>query len=334
VIRVSSFATGQRQTKDNVTSGDEVSSTPPLRVLVLCGPTGVGKTEVAVELARKFELEIISADSRQVYSWLDIGTAKPSPELRREVGIHMVDLVEPNQVYSAADFARDALAVMRRLQREGKRFMVAGGAGMYLKALFEPFFEAPRPDPALRKRLEADTSLTLHARLKHVDPERAAKLHPNDRQRVMRALEVYESTGKTMTELAKKAKVEAEVEFEPVYAVLSMDREVLCRRLDARFDAMMRAGLLDEMRRLKESGFGRDTYVANAYGYAELLRHLAGELTLEQAVTEAKVKTRAYAKRQMTWFRSLKDAHWFECRDVAEAMLKIEPLLREVLAGT
>jgi tRNA dimethylallyltransferase len=301
-------------------------------VLALCGPTGVGKTEVAVELARKYRFEIISADSRQVYSRLDIGTAKPSPELRRELGIHMVDMVEPNRVYSAADFAREALAVMRRLQGDGKRFIVAGGSGMYLKALFEPFFEAPKPDPALRKRLEAETSLALHDRLKQVDSERAAKLHPNDRQRVMRALEVYESTGKTMTELARKAKVEAEVEFEPVYAVLNMDREVLRRRIDERFDAMMRAGLLDEVRRLKESGFGRNTYVANAYGYAELLRHLDGELTLQQAIGEAKAKTRAYAKRQLTWFRSLKDAHWFEYKDLGAAVRLVEPLLAQVLA--
>jgi tRNA dimethylallyltransferase len=303
------------------------------KVLVLCGPTGVGKTEVAVELARKFSLEIISADSRQVYSWLDIGTAKPGPELRRELGIHMVDMVEPSRVYSAADFARDALAVMRRLRREGERFIVAGGSGMYLKALFEPFFEAPKPDPAIRRQLEAETPLALYDRLKRVDPERAARLHPNDRQRVMRALEVYESTGKTMTELARKASVEAEVEFGPVYAVLTMDREVLRRRLDVRFDAMMDGGLLDEVRRLKESGFGRETYVANAYGYAELLRHLDGELTLEQAVAEAKAKTRAYAKRQLTWFRSLKGAHWFECKDVADAVRQVEPLLRQVLAS-
>jgi len=201
---------------------------------------------------------------------------------------------------------------------------------MYLKALFEPFFEAPRPDPALRKRLEAETSLALHDRLKQVDPERAAKLHPNDRQRVMRSLEIYDSTGKTMTELSKAKKAEAE--FEPVYAVLTMERELLRRSLDARFDAMMRAGLLDEVKRLKESGFGRDTYVANAYGYAELLRHLDGESTLEQAVAEAKAKTRAYAKRQLTWFRSLKDAHWFECTDVPDAVRQVEPLLRQVLA--
>jgi tRNA dimethylallyltransferase len=118
-----------------------------------------------------------------------------------------------------------------------------------------------------------------------------------------------------------------------VYAVLTMERELLRRNLDARFDAMMRAGLLDEVRRLKESGFGRDTYVANAYGYAEILRHLDGELILEQAVAEAKAKTRAYAKRQLTWFRGIKDAHWFECEDIADAVRLVEPLLGQVLAG-
>ena len=310
-------------------------------MLVLCGPTGVGKTEVAVGLARKFGVDIISADSRQVYSWLDIGTAKPSRELRQEIGVHMVDMVEPNRVYSAADFARDALAVMRRLQREGKPFIVAGGSGLYLKALFEPFFEAPKPDPELRRRLEAETSPALYDRLKRVDPERAAKLHPHDRQRVMRALEVYETTGRTMTELSMgmsnaecRMPNDRATEFEPVYAVLTMERDRLRRSLDARFDAMMRDGLLDEVRRLKESGFGRDTYVANAYGYAELLRHLDGELTMEQAVAEAKAKTRAYAKRQLTWFRSLKNAHWFECRDIADGVREVEVLLQQVLAGT
>jgi tRNA dimethylallyltransferase len=301
------------------------------RVFVLCGPTGVGKTDVAVLLAERHGLELVSADSRQVYTWLDIGTAKPSPEMRRRIGIHMVDVVEPNRVYSAADYARDALAVMRRLSAEGRRFIVVGGAGLYLRALFQPFFDAPKPDPALRARLAEESVADLYARLRRIDPDRAVRLHPNDRQRIMRALEVFEQTGRTMTALAKDAGQVAE--FEPVYTVLSMPRADLYRGIDRRFDAMMQAGLLDEVRRLVAAGFGRDTYVANAYGYAELLDHLEGRLTLEQAVQQAKAKSRAYARRQLTWFRALTGTHWVECDGVADAVAKVEPLLVQALTG-
>jgi tRNA dimethylallyltransferase len=293
------------------------------RVFVLCGPTGVGKTDVAVRLAERHGSELVSADSRQVYTWLDIGTAKPSPDVRRKIGIHMVDMVEPNRVYSAADYARDALAVMRRLTAEGRRSIVVGGAGLYLRALFQPFFDAPRPDPALRARLTQEPASELYARLRQVDPDRAVRLHPNDRQRIMRALEVFEQTGKTMTALTKEA--EQVAEFQPIYTVLSMPRADLYRRIDQRFDAMMQSGLLDEVRRLMEAGFGRDTYVANAYGYAELLDHLEGRLTLEQAVQRAKAKSRAYA--------ALTGAHWVDCNGVEDAVARVEPLLVQVLTG-
>jgi tRNA dimethylallyltransferase len=266
-----------------------------------------------------------------VYCWLDIGTAKPGPAVREGVGVHMVDMVEPNRRYSAADYARDALAVMRRLRGEGTGFIVVGGSGLYLRALFQPFFEAPKPDPALRRQLAGMPAAELHERLKGVDPARAARLHPNDRQRVMRALELHELTGRSMSELAQRAAPEPE--FEPVYAVLNLAREALYRRIDVRFDEMMRAGLLAEVRRLKEAGFGRDTYVANAYGYAELLSYLDGEMSLEQAVAQAKAKSRAYARRQLTWFRALKPAQWFEFSGTEQTAALLEPLLAGVLSS-
>ncbi len=294
-------------------------------VLVVGGPTGVGKTAVAVELCRRHRLHLVSADSRQVYCWLDIGTAKPDSTVRAEVGVHMVDTVEPSRRYSAADYARDARAVMRRLTRQGIGFIVAGGSGLYLRALFRPFFEVPRIDPARRRQLAELTATELYARLMRVDPGRAAELHPHDRQRVMRAIEVFEATGRPMSELAQQAA--PAIEFEPVYVVLTRPRAELNRRIDRRFDEMMQAGLLDEVRRLREAGFGRDTYVANAYGYAELLSYLDGQLTLEQAVALAKAKTRAYARRQLTWFRGLEQAHWVEMTDVKETADRLEPLL-------
>ena len=313
----------------DLSSNTKAQAPAPPQVFVLCGPTGVGKTEVAVALARKHSLHLVSADSRQVYSWLDIGTAKPGPDLRKEIGIYMVDMVEPSRSYSAADYARDALAVMRRLEREGRRFIVVGGSGLYLRALFEPLFDAPRPGPELRRRLESLSAAESFEQLRRVDPERAAQLHPNDRQRIMRALEIFELTGKTTRELARTQKPVAE--YVPAYAVLTMKREDMNRQIDSRFDAMMAAGLLDEVKELKQAGFGRSSYVANAYGYAELLACLDGELTLEAAVAQAKAKTRAYAKRQLTWFRGLKDARWFEHTDVETTARRLEPLLLEVL---
>ena len=295
---------------------------------MLCGPTGVGKTEVAVALAEQRGLELVSADSRQVYTWLDIGTAKPSAALCERVGIHMVNMVEPNRAYSAADYARDALAVMRRLSAEGRPLMVVGGAGMYLRALFQPFFDAPKSSPELRKQFEALPVAELYARLREVDADRAVRLHPNDRQRIERALELRELTGKTMTELLKQAVQTAE--FEPAYIVLDMERGALYRRIEQRFDEMMRAGLLDEVRGLKEAGFGRDTYVANAYGYAELLAHLDGELSLEDAVKQAKAKSRAYARRQLIWFRAIPGARRVECKSEADAVRQVGPILDEL----
>lgn len=301
------------------------------RVLVLCGPTGVGKTDMAVALAQRHNLEIISADSRQVYKLLDIGTAKPSAAIRCKVPIHLVDMVLPGQAYSAADYAHDALALMRRLSNEGKSFIVVGGAGFYLRALFQPFFAAPKPDPALRAPLMARPVAELYARLRQVDPDRAVRLHPNDRQRIVRALEVYEQTGKTMSSLYRE--MARSCEFCPVYVVLTMPRQLLYQRINERFDAMLAAGLLDEVRRLATAGYGNAAGVADAYGYAELLDYLAGKLSLQQAVAQAKTRSRAYARRQLTWFRALPGAEWIDCSDVDSALTRVEESLLLLMAG-
>jgi len=300
-----------------------------MKVLVLTGPTGVGKTEVAGLLCRRLGLEVVSADSRQVYRGMDIGTAKPTAAEREAVPVHLLDLLDPDKPFSAADYARAALEVMARLRSEARRFIVVGGSGFYLLALFRPLFAAPAASPELRQRLEAESAAALYDRLRRLDPERAARLHPNDRQRVIRSLEVRELTGRTFTELAGAAAERAD--YQAVYAVLNLARPELCRRIDERFDRMMDAGLLDEVRRLREQGFGRGTYVANAYGYAELLVCLEGRLTLVEAKARAKAKTRAYARRQLTWFRSLPDARWFDAADPEAAARQLEPLAAEVL---
>lgn len=300
-----------------------------MKVLVIIGPTGVGKTDVAAILARKFRGEIVSADSRQVYRHLDIGTAKPSRELQQEIKFHMIDRVELNQRYSAADYARDALQIMERLKSEGKVFFVVGGSGFYLRALFKPFFDTPGYDQNLRSRLTAIPAVELYKQLMEVDPERAKQLHPNDRQRIVRALEIYELAGRRFSELAKEQK--KKTPFLPVYAVLNMERKQLYTRIEQRFDQMIAEGLLDEVRRLKRLGVTRNSYILNAYGYGELLRYLDGEISLKEAIFLAKKKTKEYARRQLIWCRGLKDARWFEVTTPTETAEKLAAFYLDLL---
>jgi len=299
-----------------------------VRVFVVTGPTGVGKTDTALILARSLGLDIVSADSRQVYRGLDIGTAKGQSD--PTVKVWMVDVADPGDYYSAADYARQAGEVMERLYRQGKRFMVVGGSGFYLRALFAPLFRAPPASEGLRKRLAAESTQWLYDRLQDVDPERAAQLHPHDRQRVMRSLEVCLQTGRRFSELARRSSGRGR--FEPDYAVLTMRMAELDRRLDRRFDMMMEQGLLDEVRRLHDAGLRPDSRVAEAFGYAELLQHLEGSLSLAEAVRQAKAKTRAYARRQMTWLRRLPGACWYEFTDAEDTARRMRPQLEAVLS--
>lgn len=303
-----------------------------MTIPVIAGPTGAGKTDVAAQICIRHNLDIVSADSRQVYKGLAIGTAKPDADLRARVRFHLIDVVEPQATYSAAEFARSAAVVIDELKAQRRRCVVVGGSGLYLRALFEPFFEAPAADPARRAELMSLPVSALQERLRAVDPARAAQLHPNDRQRIVRAVEVYEGTGKTFDELRRQA--ETGRRFTPRHLVLTMPRELLYRRINERFDAMMSAGLLDEVRALAAAGLAQTSYVANAYGYAEMLDHLAGRLSLGEAVELAKAKTRAYARRQLAWFRGQKDAHWVEYDgETAAAAAQLEPLVLGALAG-
>lgn len=299
-----------------------------MRVFVLTGPTGVGKTDTALVLARRLGLDIISADSRQVYRGLDIGTAKVKSD--STVNVWMVDVADPAHLYTAADYARDAGQIMRRLRELGKRFIIVGGSGFYLRALFAPLFRAPAANPELRRRLAEKPTPELYDQLRCADPERAAQLHPNDRQRVIRSLEVWLQTGRRFSELARDSAGHSG--FTPEYAVLTMRPAELGRRLDERFDAMMERGLLAEVRRLRAAGLRAESRVAEAFGYAELLQHLDGCLTLAEAVRRAKAKTRAYARRQLTWLRKLAGASWFDFTTAEETARRLQPRLEAVLA--
>jgi len=282
-------------------------------VLIVLGPTGVGKTEVGFQLALLVGGEIISADSRLVYRGMDIGTAKPSSRMRDEVPHHLIDVIDPDREYTCKMFEEQARRAVDDIIGRGKTPVVVGGTGLYVRALTDGIFEGPGRDEALRARLEAEAESKgrrhLWERLEAVDPEKARVIDPENLVRVIRALEVYELAGRPMSELEKAA----EPLGVPYLKVgLIRAREELYRAIDHRVDAMLEAGLVEEVKRLVEQGYGDAPAVRDSLGYQEVLRYLDGSTTYVEAVCLMKRNTRHFAKRQMTWFRKEKDVAWID----------------------
>lgn len=289
----------------------------------LVGPTGVGKTEIGIAVAKKLNLEIISADSRQIYRFMDIGTAKPPREAFSR--IHMIDIVTPDQGYSAGDYARDARKLIEELQKAKKRCLVVGGCGLYIRALFKPFAEIPK-DPKVREKLKTESQANLYAELLRIDPESAARIHAHDHQRTVRALEVYHITGTPFSSLLKN---QPESPFIPSYIGITMPRKELNIKIENRFDKMLSSGLLEEVKNLKSLGYTRDLFAFNALGYRELFDYIEGRLSFERAVKEAKQKTKEYAKRQLTWFRHLEGVKWLELQDREDTVQRVIELISD-----
>ncbi len=289
---------------------------PRRRIITIVGPTGVGKTSVAIGVATSVGGEIISADSRQVYRWMDVGTAKPTPAEAAAARHHLVDVVDPSEFYDAARFALDAESAIGRLLASGVEPLVVGGTGFYIRSLFEGLFEGPGRDEEVRGELEeilaSRGAPALHTQLSEVDPETAARLHPNDSARIVRALEVYASTGVPLS--AWQARPSREPAYAPRHFALTMPREMLYERIERRVDLMMEAGLAEEVLRLVESGRLRPGMPgATAVGYRELLPWALGEEDdLGASVERIKLNTRRYAKRQLTWFRAIPDVVWLD----------------------
>jgi tRNA dimethylallyltransferase len=289
-------------------------------LVILLGPTGVGKTAAAVELSLRFEGEIINADSMQVYRGFDIGTAKPSPEDRRRVPHHLVDIVDPRSQFSAAEFVALALDALRLIDDHGHLPLFVGGTGLYLKALTDGLFPGPGRDESLRAKLESEARESglegLRQKLERVDPKYAAAVGPRDRVRIVRALEVYELTGRPISE--NFSETTSPVSDRRLIRIgLAADRPALYARINARVEGMFRAGLVGEVRRLLDEGVPEAAPPFKALGYKQVVRHLAGEIPLEEAVRLTKLDTRHFAKRQMTWFRKMAGVRWFEAEDRA-----------------
>lgn len=304
-------------------------------VIAVAGATGSGKSALALALAKRLEGEIICMDSMQIYRGMDIGTAKPTPQERREIPHHMLDIVEPAETYAVADYAREAERAIAQVWARGKLPMLVGGTGLYLKALMHGLsLGGAKSDEKLRQRLNAIANTpngreALHEMLEKADPDAAKRLHPNDVRRVVRALEVYELTGRPISRQPREGQ---ERPFQMLPLALTMPRPALYDRLEKRVHEMMRLGLADEVRGLLKSGVSPQAQAMQGIGYKELVCVVQGTDSIEAAARQIILNTRHYAKRQETWLRAEPAMIWLDALSgevTEEALCIIERFLAE-----
>ncbi|OXS61037.1 tRNA (adenosine(37)-N6)-dimethylallyltransferase MiaA [Cohnella sp. CIP 111063] len=297
-------------------SNEEEDKRPPL--LVLVGPTAVGKTALSLKLAKALNAEIISGDSMQVYRGMDIGTAKLRPEEMEGVPHHLIDIRDPEHPFSVSEFQSLCTDAIKEIHSRGRLPFIVGGTGLYVESVCYGFrFQDFGADEAYRAEMRAYAAekgaQALHGKLAEVDPVTAAKLHPNDEGRIIRALEVFKLTGKPLSEAQSQSRGEEKKSpYKLCLIGLTMDRDELYRRIDARVDLMLEAGLVEEVRGLLDAGVPRGSVSMRGLGYKEIAAYLAGETSYEDAVTILKRDTRHFAKRQLSWFRHMQGLEWAE----------------------
>jgi tRNA dimethylallyltransferase len=278
-------------------------------LLVVVGPTAAGKSGLALEVAERRGGEIVSADSRAIYRWMDIGTAKPSAGDRGRVPHHLLDVVDPDEEYTLAHYQEQALSAIDRIRQRGRLPLLVGGAGLYVSAVCDGLrLPSVPPDAAFRSRLEQQGWQTLMAELQKVDPEAATRIDPRNKRRVIRALEVHHATGVSFSKWQQRS----DPPFAPVFVGLQLERQELYRRIDARIDAWIEAGFVDEVRSLMERGYGSSLPSMSGIGYREVASVIQGDIPLEQGVIQMKHATHAYARRQLTWFHREARIHWLD----------------------
>ena len=283
------------------------------RVVILVGPTGVGKSNLAIELAEAFGGEIVSADSMQVYRYMDIGTAKPTLDEQKRVRHHLINVVTPDQPFHASLYQRLGRKTIDQLYLSGKTIWVAGGSGLYIKTLTQGIFHSPKIDPTIKERLKKEATEKgkdfLYQRLKGVDPETASCLHPSDLFRTIRALEVFDSTGIPISFFREQHRF-GERPYHTLKIGIEMDRGALYHRIEERVDQMIERGFLQEVKGLMEMGYGAELKPMQSLGYKQMIQFLSKEIEWSEAVRQIKRDTRHYAKRQWTWFKADPEIHW------------------------
>ena len=308
--------------------------TPLAGCWFLTGPTASGKTTVGIELAWRLNAEILSLDSMAVYRGLDIGTAKPSLDERQAVPHHLIDLVEPSAEFSVAQYVSAAEAAAAEVHGRSREVLFVGGTPLYLKALLRGIFEGPPADWEFRRRLMAEVERQgedwLHARLADVDSTAASRLHARDVRRVIRALEVFEKTGRPISDWQQQFD-RARPAGERRVFVLEWPRDELYRRIDTRVDAMFAAGLVEEVRELLRSERSLSRTARQALGYREVIEHLDNSRPLAETIELVKTRTRQFAKRQLTWFRSLSECRWVQVSPEQGADALADVIIKEAL---
>ncbi|MFH2219010.1 MAG: tRNA (adenosine(37)-N6)-dimethylallyltransferase MiaA [Pseudomonadota bacterium] len=300
-------------------------------VVVICGPTAMGKTTVAINLAGSFNAEIVGADSMQVYRHMDIGTAKPTPDERAAVSHHMIDIIEPDEPLDARQYAEMAREKIASLHARCITPFVVGGTGFYIKALLHGLFEDAPSDPDIRMRLKQEAkdhgSALLHGRLGKCDPGTAERLHPNDTYRIVRALEVYELTGKPISAYHSKHGF-SEKPFNVLKIGLCLNRDLIYDRINRRVDSMIAAGFLDEVKGLLDMGFTADLKSMQSIGYRHMVGFINGRFSRDEMLRTLKRDTRRYAKRQLTWFRADPEIRWSQPDRLEEIRRAVKKFLQ------
>ena len=294
-------------------------------VIVITGPTASGKTEISIKLALKKDAEIVSADSRQIYKYMDIGTAKPTQEELQTVKHHCINIKEPDEFFNAGMYGKVSRKIVQDILKRKKLPVVVGGSGLYIRALTEGIFEGEYRDTAIRNKLKNELNekgqKELFSRLVNVDPKSAEKIHPHDAKRIIRALEVYELAGEPISDLQIRSTKKAD--FTPLFFGLQWPRDILYKRIEERVDAMMEAGFVDEVKNLLNMGYSPDLNSLDSLGYREIISYLKGNCNYSTMVEEIKKNTRRFAKKQLTWFRKDRRITWidmYECSGTQEVV--------------